>query len=60
MSSSDNVIGVVVIARHGDREGFYQDPLTYSASLTQITPLGNVRRAYFHRMLLSDLTNLLL
>ncbi len=42
MSSSD-VIGVVILARHGDREGFYQDPLTYTASATKITALGNVR-----------------
>ena len=41
MSSSD-VIGVVILARHGDREGFYQDPLTYTASATKITALGNV------------------
>ena len=43
MSSSDSVIGVVIIARHGDREGFFLDPFTYAASLTAITPLGNVR-----------------
>ncbi len=42
MPSSD-VIGVVILARHGDREGFYQDPLTYTASATKITALGNVR-----------------
>ena len=41
MSSSD-VIAVVILARHGDREGFYQDPLTYTASATKITALGNV------------------
>lgn len=29
-----------MIARHGDREGFYQDPDAYTASDTQITPLG--------------------
>lgn len=42
MSGSD-VIGVVILARHGDREGFYQDPITYTASATKITALGNVR-----------------
>ncbi|KAI5119299.1 hypothetical protein M0805_008214 [Coniferiporia weirii] len=41
MSGSSNPIGVIIIARHGDREGFYQDPLTYDASQTTITPLGN-------------------
>lgn len=44
MSSSDSaLLGVVVLTRHGDRLGFYQDPLTYTASDTAITPLGNVR-----------------
>jgi prostatic aicd phosphatase len=35
--------GVVVIARHGDRLGFYQDPTTYAASGTSITALGTVQ-----------------
>ena len=35
--------GVVVIARHGDRLGFYQDPTTYDASNTAITALGTVQ-----------------
>ncbi|THH19834.1 hypothetical protein EUX98_g8697 [Antrodiella citrinella] len=39
MSSSD-VIGIVFIARHGDRQGFYQDPESYTPSATSITPLG--------------------
>lgn len=44
MTSNDNqILGVVLIVRHGDRQGFYQDPTTYSATETQITPLGNVR-----------------
>ena len=45
MSTSDQstVLGVVVLARHGDRQGFYQDPETYTASQTAITPLGEVR-----------------
>lgn len=43
MSSSDSgLLGVIVLTRHGDRLGFYQDPLTYTASDTAITPLGNV------------------
>ncbi|KAI6027550.1 histidine phosphatase superfamily [Pisolithus microcarpus] len=32
---------VVLLVRHGDRMGFYQDPDTYTATATQITPLGN-------------------
>ncbi|EPT00307.1 hypothetical protein FOMPIDRAFT_1163334 [Fomitopsis schrenkii] len=38
--SSSDVIGVVIIARHGDRRGYYQSPDTYTASDTIITPLG--------------------
>lgn len=44
MASNDNeMLGVVLIVRHGDRQGFYQSPTTYTATATQITPLGNVR-----------------
>lgn len=45
MSTDTNstVLGVVVIIRHGDREGFYQDPSTYDASETTITAVGSVR-----------------
>ena len=49
MSSADTdggVLGVVVIARHGDREGLYQDPFTYTATNTVITPLGEVRHSF--------------
>ncbi|KAH7913424.1 histidine phosphatase superfamily [Hygrophoropsis aurantiaca] len=42
MSQSDSqVLGVVLIVRHGDRQGFYQDPDTYTPTATAITPLGN-------------------
>lgn len=41
--SSSNLLGVVLIARHGDRQGFYQDPEAYTASATSITPLGEVQ-----------------
>ncbi|KAJ7212745.1 histidine phosphatase superfamily [Mycena haematopus] len=34
------VLGVVVIARNGDRREFYQDPKTYAPSLTDSTALG--------------------
>ncbi|KAF5315099.1 hypothetical protein D9619_007012 [Psilocybe cf. subviscida] len=36
------MLGVVVMVRHGDRQGFYQDPSTYTPSNTAITPLGNL------------------
>ena len=41
MSTDSQVLGVVIMTRHGDRRGFYQDPNTYTPSNTEITPLGN-------------------
>ncbi|KAJ7159608.1 phosphoglycerate mutase-like protein [Mycena filopes] len=35
-----SVLGVVIIARNGDRRSFYQDPKTYAPGLTDSTPLG--------------------
>ncbi|KAJ6600682.1 histidine phosphatase superfamily [Mycena sp. CBHHK59/15] len=35
-----SVLGVIVIARNGDRRAFYQDPKTYAYSLTDSTALG--------------------
>lgn len=35
------VLGVVLLVRHGDRQGFYQSPTTYTPSNTILTPLGN-------------------
>ena len=40
--SGSQLLGVVLLVRHGDRQGFYQDPTTYTATATQITPLGSV------------------
>jgi uncharacterized membrane protein len=37
------VLGVIVIARNGDRRDFHQDPKTYAPSLTDSTALGVVR-----------------
>ncbi|KAJ7150545.1 histidine phosphatase superfamily [Mycena crocata] len=34
------VLGVIVLARNGDRRAFYQDPKTYAPSLTDSTALG--------------------
>ncbi|KAG8755225.1 hypothetical protein FRC12_010955 [Ceratobasidium sp. 428] len=39
-SENSTVLGVVVLTRHGDRQGFYQSPDTYTAAETAITPLG--------------------
>ncbi|KAF7305660.1 hypothetical protein HMN09_00819700 [Mycena chlorophos] len=35
-----NVLGVIIIARNGDRTEYYQDPKTYASSLTDSTALG--------------------
>ncbi|KAH9480561.1 hypothetical protein JR316_0007161 [Psilocybe cubensis] len=44
MATSDSkVLGVVILIRHGDRQGFYQDPIDYSSSNTGITALGNLQ-----------------
>lgn len=40
---TSTVIGVVIVTRHGDRQGFYQDPKSYTASDTTITPLGSLQ-----------------
>jgi hypothetical protein len=37
------VLGVIVLARNGDRYGYYQDPYTYLASNTETTALGEVQ-----------------
>ncbi|CEL55216.1 hypothetical protein RSOLAG1IB_01224 [Rhizoctonia solani AG-1 IB] len=41
--SSDRVLGVVLLTRHGDRQGFYQSPDNYTPVQTAITPLGLVQ-----------------
>ncbi|KAM6502742.1 Histidine phosphatase superfamily [Amanita muscaria] len=37
------VLGAIIIARNGDRYGYYQDPYTYAASNTETTALGEVQ-----------------
>ena len=59
-SSDSQILGVVLIIRHGDRQGFYQNPDTYTATATQITPLGNVCRgacviSFMSRVLINTL-----
>ncbi|KAJ3491134.1 hypothetical protein NLI96_g916 [Meripilus lineatus] len=39
-TNEDTVLGVVLLTRHGDRTTFFQNPRTYAASQTSITPLG--------------------
>ena len=36
------VLGVIIIARNGDRFNYYQDPFTYAGSNTETTALGEV------------------
>ncbi|KAH9929080.1 phosphoglycerate mutase-like protein [Epithele typhae] len=43
MVSASGLLGVVLLARHGDRLEFFQDPLTYNPALTFLTPLGSVQ-----------------
>jgi lysosomal acid phosphatase len=37
-----NVLGVLVLARNGDRIEYYQNPKTYSGAFTETTALGAV------------------
>lgn len=44
MSFNTNpVLGVVLVARHGDRSGFYQSENSYTPSGTSLTPLGEAQ-----------------
>lgn len=44
--SDHEVLGVIVLARNGDRLEYYQDPKTYAGSFTETTPLGEVCLSY--------------
>jgi hypothetical protein len=39
---TNDVLGVVVLVRNGDRIEYYQDPENYSGAYTQTTALGEV------------------
>lgn len=52
-----NVLGVIVIARNGDRQHYYQDPNTYAGAATQTTALGEVNTPHFLVMFISLTTN---
>ncbi|KAG6898716.1 hypothetical protein C0993_004892 [Termitomyces sp. T159_Od127] len=41
------VLGVIVIARNGDRSNYYQDPYSYAGSSTETTALGEARAESF-------------
>ena len=40
--SATSVLGVIVIARNGDRVEYYQDPQNYGTTFTETTALGEV------------------
>ncbi|KAG2098899.1 phosphoglycerate mutase-like protein [Suillus cothurnatus] len=40
VNTTAGLLGVVLLARHGDRTGYYQDPATYNSTQAYITPLG--------------------
>lgn len=42
--ADSQVLGVIVIARNGDRVEYYQDPKTYQGGVTETTALGEVRQ----------------
>jgi hypothetical protein len=47
------VLGVIVIARNGDRFNYYQDPNTYAGSDTETTALGEVESYQLGQLLRS-------
>ncbi|KAJ7070028.1 histidine phosphatase superfamily [Mycena amicta] len=56
-ASNDTLLGVLILTRHGDRAGFYQDPDTYTASATTITPLGTQQEFQLGQLLRSMYLN---
>ncbi|KAG1745324.1 phosphoglycerate mutase-like protein [Suillus lakei] len=40
-TTTAGLIGVVLLARHGDRTEYYQDPNTFNSTQAYITPLGS-------------------
>ncbi|KAF7299313.1 hypothetical protein MIND_00880300 [Mycena indigotica] len=54
---ADKLLGVLILTRHGDRAGFYQDPKTYTASGTAITPLGTKQEFQLGQLLRSMYLN---
>ncbi|KAI0767321.1 phosphoglycerate mutase-like protein [Fomes fomentarius] len=43
MVNATTLLGVVLLARHGDRLEFFQDPFTYDPAETFLTPLGSTQ-----------------
>ena len=56
-TNNNKLKGIVFLARHGDRTEFFQDPTTYVASDTTITPLGEVQEFNLGSLLRSTYLN---
>ena len=51
MVNASTLVGVVLLARHGDRSStVYQSPTTYDSVQGYLTPLGAVRLSNMRRM----------
>ncbi|KZV74165.1 phosphoglycerate mutase-like protein [Peniophora sp. CONT] len=50
-AATTGLLGAVIFARHGDRNEFFQDPLTYDPSNTVLTPLGTVEENFLGQFL---------
>ncbi|TDL22973.1 phosphoglycerate mutase-like protein [Rickenella mellea] len=51
------ILGVVILARHGDREEFFQDPYSYETAHTTLTPLGEAQEVQLGSFLRSQYLN---
>jgi len=51
VNAAAGLLGVVLLARHGDRLEFFQDPLTYDPAETLLTPLGTVEESFLGNFL---------
>ena len=52
---ASTVLGVLILARNGDRTRFYQDPYSYEPKFTESTPLGAVCPAVGQRWTRADI-----
>ncbi|KAJ7230858.1 phosphoglycerate mutase-like protein [Mycena haematopus] len=57
IDSAGTLLGAVLLARHGDRLEFFQDPLTYNPATTTLTPLGTVQELQLGSFLRSTYLN---
>ncbi|KAJ7726942.1 phosphoglycerate mutase-like protein [Mycena metata] len=57
LPSTGTLLGVILLARHGDRLDFFQDPFTYDPSATELTPLGTAQEFQLGTFLRSTYLN---